>query len=135
MKLKSTTRTSVTYKKLKNGKTYRFLVRYTKGGKLSPISSSGEYTAEIYYKPIVKAVSGTNSVRLSWKAVPGAEKYAVYKYVNGKAVKVKETEKLAFKFSKLKPGKKYRYIVRAYIDGKWTTVKKSDIVTVKTKTE
>ena len=105
-------------------------MRYTKGGKLSPISSSGEYTAEIYYKPIVKAVSGTNSVRLSWKAVPGAEKYAVYKYVNGKAVKVKETEKLAFK-----PGKKYRYIVRAYIDGKWTTVKKSDIVTVKTKTE
>ena len=135
VKLKSTTKTGVTYKKLKNGKTYRFLVRYTKSGKLSPISSSGEYTAEIYYKPIVKAASGTNSVRLRWKAVPGAEKYAVYKYMNGKAVKVKETEKLAFKFSKLKSGKKYRYIVRAYIDGKWTTIKKSDIVTVKTKAE
>ena len=84
-------------------------------------------------KPQPKGTSTKDSITLRWAAVPSAEKYKVYKYINGKAIKVKETEKLGFKFTKLKPGKKYSYIVRAYVDGKWTTMKKSDIVTVTTK--
>ena len=83
----------------KNGETYKFLVRYTINGRLSPTTSSGKYTVRVYYKPIVKAAATENSVTFTWEAVPGAEKYAVYKYV----------------------------------DGKWTTMLKSDIVTVTTK--
>ena len=86
-------------------------------------------------KPVVKATSTANSVRLSWKAVPEAEKYAIYKYVDGKAVKLAETKKLAVKINKLKSDTEYRYIVRAYVGGEWTTMKKSDIVTIKTKAE
>lgn len=86
-------------------------------------------------KPVVKATSTANSVRLSWKAVPEAEKYAIYKYRNGKAVKLTETEKLAVNIRKLRSDTEYKYIVRAYVDGKWTTMLKSDIVTVKTKAE
>lgn len=62
----------------------------------------------------------------------GAEKYAVYKYVNGKTVKLIETTKRTVKINKLSPDTKYKYIVRAYVDGEWTTAKKSDIVTAKT---
>ncbi len=132
VKVKTTEDTSVTFRKLKNGKTYKFRVRYTINGKLSPISYSCEYTVTVYYKPIAKATATQNSVRLSWKKVPGAEKYAVYKYVDGKAVKLCETKKLAVKIKKLKSNKEYKYIVRAYVNGKWTTMTKSDIVTVTT---
>lgn len=135
VKIKTTTELSATFKKLKNGKDYKFLVRYTKDGKLSPLRYSGECTANAYYKPIVKATATENSVKLTWEEVPGAEKYAVYKYFNGKAVKLTETEKHAVRIQKLRSDTEYSYIVRAYVDGKWTTMQKSDIVTVKTKAE
>lgn len=135
VEIKTTTDTSVTFKGLKNGKTYKFLVRYSIGGKLSPMTYSDKITVKVYYKPIAKATSTENSIKLTWRAVPNAEKYAVYKYVDGKAVKLCETEKLAVRINKLTPDTKYQYIVRAYVDGKWTSMKKSDIVTFKTKAE
>ena len=135
VKVKTTTDMSVTFKGLKNGKTYKFLVRYSIGGKLSPMTYSDKITVKVYYKPIAKATSTENSIKLTWQAVPNAEKYAVYKYVDGKAVKLCETKKLAVRINKLTPDTKYQYIVRAYVDGKWTSMKKSDIVTFKTKAE
>ena len=135
VEIKTTTDTSVMLKGLKNGETYKFLVRYSIGGKLSPMTYSDKITVKVYYKPIAKATSTENSIKLTWRAVPNAEKYAVYKYVDGKAVKLCETEKLAVRINKLTPDTKYQYIVRAYVDGKWTSMKKSDIVTFKTKAE
>lgn len=135
VKLKETDKTAVTYTKLKNGKTYKFLVRYNRNGRLSSMSDSGKVSVTIMYKPIVKASSTKNSVTLKWSAVNRAEKYAVYKYVNGKAVKLTETKKTSVKIGSLKSDKKYSYVVRAYVDGKWTTMKKSDIVTIKTKSK
>ena len=135
VKIKTTTDTSVTLKGLKNGETYKFLVRYSIGRKLSPMTYSYNITVKVYYKPIAKAVSTENSVKLTWHAVPNAEKYAIYKYVDGKAVKLCETEKLAVRINKLIPDTEYQYIVRAYVDGKWTTMTKSDIVTVNTDAE
>lgn len=88
VKLKETDKTAVTYKKLKNGKTYKFLVKYTKNGRLSSTTNSGKISVTIKYKPVVKVTSTQNSVKLKWSAVDGAEKYAVYKYVNGKAKKL-----------------------------------------------
>ena len=135
VKVKTTADNSVEINGLKNGGTYKFLVRYTIGGKLSPMTYSYKITVKVYYKPVVKAASTENSVRLTWKAVPNAEKYAVYKYVDGKAVKLCETEKLAVRINKLLPDTEYKYIVRAYVDGKWTAMMTSDIVTIKTKAE
>ena len=135
VKIKTTTDTSVMLKGLKNGETYKFLVRYSIGGKLSPMTYSYKITVKVYYKPIAKATSAENSVKLTWQAVPNAEKYAVYKYVDGKAVKLCETEKLAVRINKLTPDTEYQYIVRAYVYGEWTSMKKSDIVTIKTKAE
>ena len=135
VKVKTTADNSVEINGLKNGGTYKFLVRYTIGGKLSPMTYSYKITVKVYYKPVVKAASTENSVKLTWKAVPNAEKYAVYKYVDGKAVKLCETEKLAVRINKLSPDTEYKYIVRAYVDGKWTAMMTSDIVTIKTKAE
>ena len=135
VKVKTTADNSVEINGLKNGGTYKFLVRYTISGKLSPMTYSYKITVKVYYKPVVKAASTENSVRLTWEAVPNAEKYAVYKYVDGKAVKLCETEKLAVRINKLLPDTEYKYIVRAYVDGKWTVMMTSDIVTIKTKAE
>ena len=135
VKVKTTTDTSVTLKGLKNGETYKFLVRYSIGRKLSPMTYSYKITVKVYYKPIAKAASTENSIKLTWQAVPNAEKYAICKYVDGKAVKLCETEKLAVRINKLIPDTEYQYIVRAYVDGKWTTMTKSDIVTVNTDAE
>ena len=135
VKIKTTTDTSVTLKGLKNGETYKFLVRYSIGRKLSPMTYSYNITVKVYYKPIAKAASTENSVKLTWQAVPNAEKYAICKYVDGKAVKLCETEKLAVRINKLIPDTEYQYIVRAYVDGKWTTMTKSDIVTANTDAE
>ncbi|MCU6727859.1 bacterial surface protein 26-residue repeat [uncultured Ruminococcus sp.] len=135
VKIKTTTDTSVTLKGLKNGETYKFLVRYSIGRKLSPMTYSYKITVKVYYKPIAKAASTENSVKLTWQAVPNAQKYAICKYVDGKAVKLCETEKLAVRINKLTPDTEYQYIVRAYVDGKWTTMTKSDIVTVNTDAE
>ena len=135
VKVKTTTDTSVTLKGLKNGETYKFLVRYSIGRKLSPMTYSYKITVKVYYKPIAKAASTENSIKLTWQAVPNAQKYAICKYVDGKAVKLCETEKLAVRINKLTPDTEYQYIVRAYVDGKWTTMTKSDIVTVNTNAE
>ena len=135
VKIKTTTDTSVTLEDLKNGETYKYLIRYMIDGKLSPLAYSDKITVKVYYKPIVSASAEKDSVTLRWNAVPNAEKYAIYKYADGKAVKLAETEKRAAKIIGLTPDTEYQYIVSAYVDGKWTTMLKSDIVTVRTKAE
>ncbi len=84
-------------------------------------------------KPIVTATATKNSIKLKWNAVSDATKYRVYKIVNGKARLVIETTKHGLNINKAKSDTEYQYIVRAYVDGSWTSMKKSDIVTVKTK--
>lgn len=132
VKVKDTNTTTVTFKKLKNGNTYKFIVRYTVNGKESSNAYSGRISVTLRYKPVVKAAATQNSVRLVWNDIPNSQKYAVYKYVNGKAVKLIETKKTSVKINKLTSKTEYQYIVCAYVNGKWTTMTKSDIVTVKT---
>lgn len=84
-------------------------------------------------KAVLTAKASGTKASLSWTAVDGAEKYRVCEYKDGKLVKVKDTKKLKMTVSGLKSGKTYRYAVRAYVNGKWTTVKKSEIKSVKIK--
>ncbi len=127
--IKTTTENTYTVKNLPTGK-YKFIVRYTVDGKISPISKCNSLNVNIKNsKPYPTATVKGNIATLKWQPVDNAEKYAIYLVKDGKATKLKETEKTSVRY-KLKPGKEYQFIVRAYVDGKWTTMKTSDIVKV-----
>ena len=81
----------------------------------------------------MKATSKNGAVTLKWNKVPGATKYRVYKYVNGSLKLITDTTKNAVRITGTKAGKKYSYAVKALVDGKWTKVYTSDIVSVKAK--
>lgn len=117
-KVAVTTDTSCTFEDAKNNTVYKFLV---KSG-----SSSAKVTAKAYYKPAVTVTEKDGKVTLKWKAVPEATKYAVYRYNGGKLKRVGTTTKTSIRLSK-KDGDS-GYAVKAYVNGKWTTLKKSDIV-------
>lgn len=127
--IKTTTENTYTVKNLPTGK-YKFIVRYTVDGRISPISKCNSLNVNIKNsKPYPVATVKNNVVTLKWQPVDNAEKYAIYLVKDGKATKLKETEKTSVRY-KLKPGKEYQFVVRAYVDGKWTTMKTSDIVKV-----
>ena len=126
--VKKTDETTVTFKKLTNGETYRFVVKYTLSGRSYLSNYSDEAKVTIMYKPFVKVSAGFGSVKLSWEAVEGAEKYAVYKINDGRAVKLTETTKLSVRISTSEEG---IYGVKAYVNGKWTTLTTSDLVKAK----
>ncbi|MBP0954570.1 MAG: metallophosphoesterase [Oscillospiraceae bacterium] len=111
---------------LENGCIYTFIVRYEKGGELAKVRESARVTARVYYKPAVKAEVSDNSVVLRWKAVPGAEKYRVYRYEEGRLIKIADTEKACVR---VRGNAGSSFAVRAYAGGKWTVIKKSDIAT------
>ncbi|MCR4780119.1 MAG: cellulase family glycosylhydrolase [Ruminiclostridium sp.] len=85
--------------------------------------------------PKVTAKStAAGKVTLSWDKVEGATKYAVYQYVDGayKSVKSKVT-KTTYTIKGLTSGSTYRFAVRAYVNGKWTTLTSKDSVKIKVK--
>ena len=112
-----------------NGTNY--FVRYMKNGVLSPKAKSmnEDITSD---KPIVSASAGKDFIRLDWQDM-GAEKYNIYKYADGKAIKIGEVKKTAVKIINLSPDTEYKFIVTTVIDGKETTMLTSDILTVRTK--
>ncbi len=116
-----------------NNVTDTYMLQYTKNGKLSSEKSALTVSVKVYYKPAVKASSKDGKVVLKWKKVVGAEKYRIYKYEGGKLTKIADTTANAVRISKVTAGKTYKYAVKAYVDGKWTKVTKSDIVSVKVK--
>ncbi|MBE6817723.1 MAG: fibronectin type III domain-containing protein [Ruminococcaceae bacterium] len=65
-------------------------------------------------KPVVKATTGTNAVKLSWAKVPGAKYYRIYVYSASKYKRVANTSSLSYTIKNLKAGTKYVYLVRAY---------------------
>ena len=81
-------------------------------------------------KPVVKAKVLEGRIVFTWKKVPGATKYRVYKYEDNKLIKTKDTKDHTIIFFDVRPGMKYSVAVRAYVDGKWTKLTKKDIVTV-----
>lgn len=86
-------------------------------------------------KPVVTAKSTkAGRVTLSWNKVEGATKYAVYQYKDGKyrALTTKLT-KTSTSIKGLTSGSTYRFAVRAYVGGKWTTLTTKDIVKIKVK--
>ena len=127
--IKTTAENTYTVKNLPTGK-YKFIVRYTVDGRISPISKCNSLNVNIKNsKPYPVATVKGNIATLKWQPVDNAEKYAIYLVKDGKAAKLKETEKRAAAYV-LESGKEYQFAVSAYVDGKWTTMKTSDIVKV-----
>lgn len=130
--VKTTTENTITLKNLPTGK-YKFKVRYTVGNRTSPLSKCNALNVSIKnIKPYPTVSVKNKTATLKWQSVDNAEKYAVYIIRNGKAIKLKETKKTSVKY-KLKSGKEYRFAVRAYVDGKWTVIKTSDVIKVSAK--
>ena len=132
-KFKTTSKAALTVTGLANGKAYEFLIRYSVDGKLSEIADSYKVSVTAKYKPIVSLTANEGGITIRWSKVENAEKYKVFKYVNGKLKLVTETAKRSVRINGTKAGKQYSYAVKAYVDGKWTTVSTSDIATVKAK--
>ena len=109
------------------------MVKYTINGKESAEKDSYKVSVKIYYKPAVKITANKGSISLKWNKVPGATKYRVYKYVNGKLKLVTETTKRSVKITGTKAGQQYTYAVKAFVNGKWTKVYGSDLASVKAK--
>ena len=64
----------------------------------------------------LKASSGTDNVKLSWKKVSKAEGYIVYQYKSSKWKKLAtvKASKTSYSIKKLKSGSNYRFAVKAY---------------------
>ena len=111
-----------------------FMVKYKISGVYSADRDSYKVSAKVYYKPAIKAVVSKDRARLSFAAVKDAEGYGLFRLnANGKLKLISETTKNAFIVNGLKYGKKYTYAVKALVNGSWTKVYKSDLVTVKAK--
>ncbi len=102
------------------GKTYYYIVRAYKLSGTARVYGAASTTAKAATYVTTPAASisavGYSSVKLSWKAVPGASGYQVYRStsVNGKYSLVKTTASKSYKNTGLKTGTKYYYQVRAY---------------------
>lgn len=128
-KIKETTATSATFYNMTNGKRYKFIVRYVKKGGISTDDYSGAVAVSAHFKPVVQARVNGSKVTLGWNKVEGATKYAVYKVVKGGASKLGETSSNIIRINNVSKGT-HSYIVRAYVNGKWTSMDTNDIVDV-----
>ena len=130
-KVGETSKTSYIYKGAKVGRTYKFVVRYSTGGETSSFSDSfkATVTMKAVGKPVVTAAAKGKDVTLMWNAVPDAKEYAVYRITGDKLEKVVSTQKNTAVIQRLPTDR--GYAVKALVNGKWTTVTKSDIATVK----
>ena len=62
-----------------------------------------------------------------------AEEYKIYKVVNGKLKLLATTKGTSARINGVKSGTAYTYAVKALVNGEWTTVKASDVVSVTAK--
>ena len=123
VKIKTTTATSYTDRKLKAGTGYAYKVKaYTYDGKTKVY---GAYSSTLKTATAPSKVTKVNAkkvsktkVKLTWKKVKGATGYRIYmKTGNGKYKRVKTITKASiakYTKTKLKKGKKYTFKIRAY---------------------
>ena len=132
----SCTSTTYTASGLSGGKTYPFLVQAYVNGQWSPFTSADHVSATpaggtvSSTKPAnVTAVAGTNSVTLTWNAVPGASQYAVSYYTGSGYVTLTTTcTATIYTASGLTGGKTYSFLVQAYVNGQWSPFTSADHV-------
>ena len=115
VKVATTTKTSVTVKKLKANTTYQFKVRAVDKKKVAgDYSSVVKVTTNLAAVKGLKAKPAKTSVALSWSKVSGAKTYEVWQLNGKKWVKVGTSSSTKFTVKKgLKKNTKYQFKVRA----------------------
>ncbi len=120
-KVATTTSNSYTVKSLTSYTKYYFRVKaYVVNGSTNTYGtvSSSVNTRTALGVVDVTATTTATTVKLSWDKVNGAKNYRIEKYNGKKWVKVTETTKTSYTFSKLKNATKYQYRVRAQVSSK-----------------
>ena len=114
-KIATTTKTSVTVKKLKANTTYQFKVRAISKKKVAgDFSAVLKVTTNLTAVKGVKAKTTKSSVALSWSKVSGAKSYEVWQLVGKKWKKVGTASSTKLTVKKgLKKNTKYQFKVRA----------------------
>ncbi len=128
----TTTSLGMYVRNLTGGLKYGFAVKaYLNGAWTSVTSSDIVYatpSSAVSSPKITSATAGVNKVTLKWNAVSGASKYMVYTYVNGVYSTAATVTETSCTVSNLVAGIKYGFLVRAYVNGTWTSYSSSDIV-------
>ena len=127
------TDTTYTASKLTNGTEYTFVVRAYENGKWTPYTKSDYVKAtpvSSVVKPVPEAEPADKQVTLTWKALDGATKYAVYMVQEDGTLKALATKLTVTEYTakKLTNHTEYKFLVRAYVNGKWTKYDESDYV-------
>lgn len=120
-KSNAVTGTSYTFTGLTNGTQYSFRVKAYVNGSWKAASST------VYGTPIssgipqnIRTTGSDGAVTMSWDAVSGATKYAVYMQENGSFVcKANAVTGTSYTFSGLTNGTRYAFRVKSYVNGVW----------------
>lgn len=123
-KVKTTKSAYWTNTKLTTGKKYYYKVRAVNGkktGKFSAVKSAAPKLKKATNLKVAK--QSYTSSKVTWSKVNGAKKYQIYRSTTNKSGSyrlIKTTSERTFENTKLTPGKKYYYKVRAYrtVNGK-----------------
>ena len=122
--------TSFTVTGLTNGKEYGFIVRsYANGTWCGWQPSDAIFATPVNAKPQnVQAMAGDKEVHLIWDDVDGAEEYVIYSYVDGNYEKLGYSEYSGYTAEGLTNGRKYGFIVKAWVNGRWNDWSNDDAV-------
>lgn len=125
---KSTTGTSLTVSGLKNGTKYGFVVKASVDGIWTSYTSNDIVYATPVNKPVASVYEGNGRVKLTWTTISNASRYSVYTYLNGKYTYYGSTTATSCYVKNLTNGTKYGFLVRAYVNEKWTSYNIYDVV-------
>lgn len=117
-KVKTTTSRSYTDKSVKNGTTYKYMVKAVDGSIVSGYDSDGESIKRLAAPTHVSVKSAKKGITFKWKKVTGASGYIVYRKTGSGSYKelkkVKGSTKVTYLDKSAKKGKTYTYMVKAY---------------------
>ena len=115
---------------LTNGKEYGFIVRsYANGTWCGWQPPDAIFATPVNAKPQnVQAMAGDKEVHLIWDDVDGAEEYVIYSYVDGNYAKLGYSEYSGYTAEGLTNGRKYGFIVKAWVNGRWNDWSNDDAV-------
>jgi len=116
--IKTTTSTSFTNTSPDPGETYWYYVKAVSAkGAVSKASAKVSATCKLPQPKLTMSnVSDTGKIKLSWKAIDGAETYHIYRSATGKSgsfTKLSETTKTSFTNTSVGAGKVFYYKVKA----------------------
>ena len=118
------TGTSYEIDELENGKAYTFLVQAYVNGHWNTFTSDDFLTCKLVPSPEAEAeATGDGEVTVSWKAVAGAERYAVAEKMSDGSYRTYTLDEkgTSFKVSDLANGVTHRFLVQARVDGSWSS--------------